>query len=529
MASFFIQYRDLAGIMIFSLVIKVILASIGEVINPDGVLYIAAAQQYAAGNFSEGIQIYPMPVFPMLIAGVHWLIPDWLAAARTITITSMVLASIPLYKLTEHLFHRRAAFWATIFLAVAPEANENALRVLRDPTFVLLALTALLFVVNGFRSRSLGWMASALAVAGSTLLFRVEGIVIVAAPPIFLVLLCFAHKDAEVRSFARKSVAFWLGIPLAAGIVLTIVVGPQILNQNRIDFIVGEVRAVAGLSAFDKYRQIYAYFKDIQDQPPFSGFSHSLPATVRHWMPVIYLVGLLESLVKQLYPLFLVPLAMNFKKIRTWRMSLEKAFILLVFTVYFLALFFVLITKDKMVGRLLFTPVILLYPWVGHGFDKGLKALRDIKLAPLVQALVILLFIFLPCAKAIGDVLGSDRSAVAVGKSIRQDTNLRDAKFLFSESSHWLYARKLEDFAKARKIAIQIGEHLEAGQEEGIETLALEHDVDTLVLFVNKQKNQKIPLFERFAPYKHIDGEKGVTVIYRSVIQKEGANPKVKD
>ena len=210
-------------------------------------------------------------------------------------------------------------------------------------------------------------------------------------------------------------------------------------------------------------------------------------------------------------------------------MSLEKAFILLVFTVYFLALFFVLITKDKMVGRLLFTPVILLYPWVGHGFDKGLKALRDIKLAPLVQALVILLFIFLPCAKAIGDVLGSDRSAVAVGKSIRQDTNLRDAKFLFSESSHWLYARKLEDFAKARKIAIQIGEHLEAGQEEGIETLALEHDVDTLVLFVNKQKNQKIPLFERFAPYKHIDGEKGVTVIYRSVIQKEGANPKVKD
>ena len=84
-------------VLVISLLLKIGLVAIGKVINPDGVLYIAAAQQYAVGNFSEALQLYPMPAFPLLIAMVHMVIPDWVAAARVITITAMVLSSIPLY------------------------------------------------------------------------------------------------------------------------------------------------------------------------------------------------------------------------------------------------------------------------------------------------------------------------------------------------------------------------------------------------------------------------------------------------
>ena len=63
-------HRCLLWVVLISLVFKTILAAIDGVINPDGVLYIAAAQQFAIGNFSEALKLYPMPAFPLMITMV---------------------------------------------------------------------------------------------------------------------------------------------------------------------------------------------------------------------------------------------------------------------------------------------------------------------------------------------------------------------------------------------------------------------------------------------------------------------------
>ena len=54
-----------------------------------------AARQIAAGNIEGALSLYPMPVYPLLLTLVHFVIPDWIAAARIIGIAALTLAVIP--------------------------------------------------------------------------------------------------------------------------------------------------------------------------------------------------------------------------------------------------------------------------------------------------------------------------------------------------------------------------------------------------------------------------------------------------
>jgi len=503
-------------VLFISLLVKVSLAAIGKVANPDGVLYIAAAQQYAMGNISEALRLYPMPAFPVLIAMVHVIIPDWVTAARAITIGAMVLASIPIYGITACLFNPRAAFWAAIFLAITPEANENALRIIRDPLFLLFALTSVYFIIKSIQLRHLGWLCTGFLFACGAIVFRVEGVVILVMPVLFFLLFSIIDKQVAMRRFALKAGALWLGIPMISGLIGALFLGPHVITQNRIDELIKEVHDLFKLSAFEKYRQIYDYFREIHNAPPFSGFSHSLPATIRHWMPLIYLIGLVESLAKQIYAVFLVPLLFNIKPrlLAKSEKTTEKWFVLLLFAGYMLFLYYYLITRDKMVGRLLFTPAVLLYPWVGQGFCIMLDYLGKARRARFLQFAVLVIMIALPCFKNAQAVLKSDRNAIAVGQFISEDKNLENRKILFSDLRHSLYGEKMDRFLEIRNVAKIIKKRLESDRVDEIESAAIAHQADALVLFIKPKKSRPIPSFVQFAEYKRIEGEKGTTVIY---------------
>ena len=131
-------------VLSFSVILKGLLfiLKLDTVINTDGVHYISAAKQFAAWHVSEGLAIYPMPLYPFLIALVHFFIPDWVVAARLISYVCLVFMLIPLYMLARDLFDRRAAFWASLVLALLPESMRFTLMVIRDPSFFLLFVWA---------------------------------------------------------------------------------------------------------------------------------------------------------------------------------------------------------------------------------------------------------------------------------------------------------------------------------------------------------------------------------------------------
>ena len=132
-------------LLCLSAVIKVIFALSNNLINPDGILYISAARQFALGHFSGGMALYPMPFYPFLIAIVHSIIPHWVAAIKFISITTSVLTLIPLYLLANDLFDRKTAFWACRAFTLVPFANECSIQTIRGPSFLFLFAWAVYF------------------------------------------------------------------------------------------------------------------------------------------------------------------------------------------------------------------------------------------------------------------------------------------------------------------------------------------------------------------------------------------------
>jgi 4-amino-4-deoxy-L-arabinose transferase-like glycosyltransferase len=515
----FADSHPVIAIMTLSLSIKLILFSFEQVINPDGVLYIAAAQQISVGNLAGALKLYPMPAYPLLLKLAHFVIPDWVAAARVINIAAMVLASIPIFNIARILFNRQAAFWAALCFALTPESNDQALSVIRDPVFLLAALTAVFFLLKGIRQQRLKMVVLALFFTGLSFLFRVEGVVFVTTPVLFFMWQAFRAKDDALKRFARKSLLVWIGIPLILMASAALILEPKLLGQNRVGELMAEVGDIAQLRAFDNYQEIYRFFQMIETEPPFSGFSKSLPAIVRHWMPLIYLIGLLEYFIKQIFPIFLLPLLFaghRYISAADRKIAIEKKFILLTCLFYMLFIFYSFITRDFIQGRFLFTPAVLLYPWVGYGITLIFRWLKGIRFTRILQFALVLVLIVIPCVKSVRAVIKSDLGVLKAGRYVSQDTSLAVAGILFSDTRQWLYGDRSGTYQKIWKDARIVARHIENGDIEAIEELAQKNKAEALVLAINFNKaGSIIPEFQHYHIYKQFPSRKGVTVIYK--------------
>lgn len=516
-AKEFLEHHPIAVLMALSLVLKLILFGFGQVVNPDGVLYIAAARQIAAGHLSEALKLYPMPAYPMLLTLVHLVLSDWVAAGRLIGIGALVLATIPLYGITRIIFNRQTAFWAALCFALTPEANDQTLMVLRDPVFLLLALSAVWCALRGLHEKRLGHMALSLLLTGLAFLFRVEAAVFYGAPIIFFALSAILGKNDAFRRFARQTLILWVGVPIVFAIITGLLIGPRLLNQNRLGELAAEAGQIVQLKAFDNYQAIYDFFKTVESQPPFSGFSKSLPAIVRHWMPVIYLIGLLEYFVKQIFPLFLVPLlvaAGRYLRCGDRHIDIEKKFILGIWLFYMLFILYSFIVRDFIQGRFLFTPAVMLYPWVGYGIVLIIKWLQGRRYGYLLQAGLILAIVVAPSVKVVEAVAAKDTGLLAAGRFLSHDPLIENAKVLYSDPRLWLYGNGSDSYLNTITPAMIVARHLETGDVNAIEKIAVDGDYEVIALSINFSKTETVPRFEHYGIDKRFPSKKGVVIIY---------------
>lgn len=507
----------LAGIMMLSLAIKLFVFGFDHVINPDGVLYIAAAQKIASGNVIAALKLYPMFAYPMLLASIQWLVPDWITAARIVNLAALVIATIPLFGITRILFNRKAAFWATLCFALTPEANELIPNVLRDPVFLLLALTAVHFFLKGLESKSIRFIFGALLLAGSSFLFRVEGVVFLVAPILYLFLKGMMTKDTPEKRFLRQALALWIGFPLVSLVLLTTLFSSQLLTQNRLWQFTDEIHRIRTFTAFDNYQEIYRFFKTIEDQPPFSPYSKSLPTIVRHWMPLIYLIGVLEYFVKQVFIIFIIPLIIVVRRyfsLPDRTIAAEKTFILLIWVIYMALILYAYMVRDFIQGRFLFTPAILLYPWVGYGLTLVWEGLQSIRFARAMQIALAVLIIVPAGVKSLHAVTQNDSDQLEVVQFIKDDAQLAKAKILFSDPRHWLYCQSPDPYLPMSQAAGAVSTYLAKGQVSDIEKRAVKYQADAIVLAVNLKKTATIPELEQYGIYRKFNGRKGATVIY---------------
>ena len=493
--------RGLLFVLFLSAILKVSIALATKVINPDGVLYISAAQQFASGYFREGLALFPMPFYPLLIALVHCFIPHWVVAAKFISITMSVLVLIPLYLLAKDLFDRRAAFWACLAFAIAPFPNECAVEVIRGSTFIFLFAWAVYFAQRAIQSTRLFFFLLAAFFSWSSVLFRIEGIIF--TPLYLLFLACLTIWKSQERGPFLKGILVWITFPLLICLAVFVALGPEAVSFNRTAEVTQRLQNLFNLRFLDNYHRIYEQLKFLEYFSPYPGGKQNFAEIARHMMPVIYLWGLLCSFVKVLFPLFVIPLLWGLRD----SLPRIRVFVLALTASYLFAIYYVLLEMDFIQHRFLLAPAFLLYPWIGAGIARLFMSVKGSSRPIFFAILFVIVFSVSPIYRCAHSLWKQDDVITTAAEWIANKDEFHQAKIITTDPRIPFYAGRERDYMKYADI-----HHNYFAMEQ----TAIENQMDILIIRVSAKKKDILPELAVYKKVKEFIGKKNIAIIYCS-------------
>ena len=505
-----LEYKNgLVFVLGLSLVIKIILALYTKVINPDGVLYITAAEQFASGDFKGGLAAYPMPAYSLLILLVHFLIRDWIIAALAVNIVMSVSVLIPLYLLTEELFDQRAAFWACVAFALSPLPNHWSVEVIRGPSFMFFFAWAAYF---GYRASQTGKpslfsLAALFAILSAA--FRVEGLIFFPCTILFLTGLIL--KKANDRIAIIKGACILVVFPLVVAATLFLLLGSSWESYSRLNELIQKAQNLFSLGFLDNYKLIYQQLKSLGAE----SYGNSFTGIARRYMQTIYLIGLLEVFIKVLFPAYLIPLVLGFKHSELR----NRGFILFLSGCYLLFIYLYLISMNNVNDRFLFVPTSLLYPWIGVGMDRLCTFLERSPRPLFVGAILLLIFVFAPIYTSVRVLWKQDDVVKVAGKWLAGVPEFKGKKIIVTDA-------RIPFYAERRSGYIRYGD---GHSHQGIEETAVSNNVDLVIIRKSIKRKDSIPKLQHFKRVKEIVGSKSVVVIYFSRDLPSGDSTKSND
>jgi hypothetical protein len=497
------KQKALLFLISISALLKVTLALSVKVINPDADDFILAAQQFAFGHFGEGLALSPVPFFPLLITFFHFFVPGWITAARVATVLPLVLALIPLYLLTHELFGRRPAFWASLLFALAPFPNECATEVIRGPVFLLFLAWAVYFGLRAIVSTGPGSYLMAALFAWLSILFRVEGIIYIPFFLAFLVILAF--RRPEERAPFLRGIALWVAFPLFFFAVSLAFIGPEAASLVRFDDVSQPLKRLFQLRFLENYCAVYDRLKALEALAAYPSGKQNFAEIARHFMPLIYLLGLLQSLVKVIFPLYVIPLFWGFRH----SLDRRRVFVLSLIGLYLLMVYYRLIQKDFVQDRFLLAPAFFLYPWIGAGTVKIVTTLKQFRRGRLLIGLMVITMVLPALYKSAGPVFKQDNVIRIAGEWLADRKELQEARIITNDSRIPFYAGRGNDF-------LRFNERDHAQSYGAMEEIARANRSDLIIIRVSSKKKGRIPDFPQFKKTQEFLGKKNIAVIYAS-------------
>jgi 4-amino-4-deoxy-L-arabinose transferase-like glycosyltransferase len=491
-------------------------------INRDGVLYIAAAKQFAGGSFRDGLAIWRTPLYPLLILFVHYFVPQWVTAARLIGVISFVLVLIPLYFLTEDLFSRRAAFWSCLLFTVSPLPLRWTTFVMRDQVFILFLTCAVYFAQRRLSSRRVIHLLAAAAFCWASTFLRPEGAIIF---PVYLIVLigCAITRPDERRSYVRDSV-IWLSVPIAVLIAALGMLGPESLHFNRYDEAVRHVQEFFEFKFLGNVRQLRVLLREMERNSPGGEWSQNFAQITRKFMAVIYLLGLLQSFVRVLFVLNLIPL---FYGLRRYRLQATHIFTIFFIVTYLLMIYYFAIVRNFIDSRFLFGAAVITYCLVGAGMETILTSLQRFPHARVLGTIVVIGFLFAPVSKYDEVLAKSDNIVMRAGEWLASQPHFEKRKLICTDPRILFYA--------GREISLrdQGADVLYLDQpQQRLEQIARENGCDAIVIREPRKRIPFLPEIKAYTRVKEFIGDEQVVIIYYAVDGREHAqnrDPRLSD
>ncbi|MGD9973884.1 MAG: ArnT family glycosyltransferase, partial [Desulfatirhabdiaceae bacterium] len=145
-----------ACILILSagLAIRFFMAANTVIVNPDGILYIHQARAIYYGQWQNltscGLSF--ISGYPFLIAGMHFLISDWIWSARVVSILLGWLTLISLYGILRQFLKETAGLLCLLMFALTPVLVSNSAEVVREPMMWCFGVTGLYLIILYLKS-----------------------------------------------------------------------------------------------------------------------------------------------------------------------------------------------------------------------------------------------------------------------------------------------------------------------------------------------------------------------------------------
>ncbi|MBW2246201.1 MAG: glycosyltransferase family 39 protein [Deltaproteobacteria bacterium] len=431
-----------------------------------------------------------MPLYPVLIAIVHLIIPNWVMAARLISYTSLVLLVIPLYHIINHLFGRGAAFWGCFAFVLAPIPNGWVVGVIRGPSFVFVFAWTVYFALLAVCSKGIKYFFIAAFFGWLAVCLRIEGIIFI--PFYFLFLLGLTISRNRERPYFLKGILIWIIFPLFLSSVFLVFFGTEIMSYNRGGEVWLVVKDIFHLKFLDNYYRIYGHL------------------IARHNMPIIYLFGLLETLIKVIFPFFVVSLFWGFRD----SLTRSRLFLLSLVLIYLFMCYYSYVVRDFIQKRFFFVPAFLLYVWIGRGIERMFMLVRQSVRPQLFAVVFAVLFFISPVYKSVHSIGKQDNVITLTGKWIATRPELAEAKIATNDSRILFYAGR-KTFGGNTKKNFKPYARLKYDYS-GMEQLAAENKKDILIIRTSSKGKDMPSGFKYYKKVKEFIGKKRIVAVFCS-------------
>jgi hypothetical protein len=285
-----------------------------------------------------------------------------------------------------------------------------------------------------------------------------------------------------------------LSVLAGGGLVGTALLSDTV-SLNRLNEVGQEVGNIGRLDFLDNYHAVYAELKKLEGTPPFSSGNQNILAITRHYMAVIYMLGILEYMVRVLFPVFLIPLILGLG----CRWEKKHVFVMVVVLMYLLMFYYSMIKRDFLEIRFVFAPVFLLYPWVGNGIDHIWTRIRKSAYPRVLTTVFLVFFIMLPLYKTGTNIFTQDLIIREAGRWLAMTPEFDDARLATTDSRISFYANKEDN------IVLYILHKNDKNNYAKIEKMALQDKAD---LIAEKVRRGKDP-FVGFGHYQIVKTFKG--------------------
>ncbi|MBI5740614.1 MAG: glycosyltransferase family 39 protein [Nitrospirae bacterium] len=368
-------FRRSAGpiilLLIFSFAVKAfLLANRWVMLRPDTMQYMNIAKHIFGGEINEALSLSAksyLPFYPVLIAGAHVLIKDWTAAAQLVSFFSGWLAIVPFYLLTRNIFDEKIAIISSLFFIVSPDLNFISTGIGSDASFLLLSLLALWLLWMSYEKGNMLHGGLSVFLGSLAVLTRIAGIVFF---PLYVFWTIYFNRNNVKRLLV-------IGVTILLLIVFAIPLWPtdNADNQNafwKVTLVSNIFKDLSFLKLDDTAGELRKY-----EQMTPGGRYFDFFEIARHYMHVIYLIGLTDALMRAcgyaIFPLIVAGLFRRKEKINSY----GRSYLLSVFLAYAVMNYIFLLKVNYIEPRYLIPGAVALFPWAGIGYIRAETYLKE--------------------------------------------------------------------------------------------------------------------------------------------------------